>query len=42
MMTTMEIVAYIFFVALLGGSFMIGGWLSGAENKRLKSKGLVK
>lgn len=42
MMTTMEIAAYVFFVALLLGSFMIGAWLSGAEKKRLKNKGLVK
>ncbi len=42
MMTGMEIFAYIFFVALLVGSFLIGFWLTGAEKKRLKNKGLVK
>jgi hypothetical protein len=42
MITTMEIVAYIFFIALIVASFMIGGWLSSAEKKRLKNKGLIK
>jgi Kef-type K+ transport system membrane component KefB len=40
MITVMEVVAYIFFISLLLGSFLIGAWLSRAENKRLKNKGL--
>jgi len=42
MITTMEIAAYIFFIALLVGSGIIGAYLSKAEKKRLRDKGLIK
>jgi hypothetical protein len=32
-MTTMEITAYVFFVALLGGSVLIGMWLKSGNYK---------
>lgn len=40
MITTMEIAAYVFFISLLAGSFIIGGYLSKADKKRLQDKGL--
>ncbi|SFE85806.1 hypothetical protein SAMN04488541_100885 [Thermoflexibacter ruber] len=42
MITAMEVFAYVFFISLIAGSFLIGAWLSGAERTRLKGKGLVK
>jgi hypothetical protein len=41
MITTMEIAAYVFFIALITASFLIGAYLSKAEKKRLKDKGLI-
>jgi hypothetical protein len=32
-MTTMEIAAYVFFVALLGGSLLVGIWLKSGNYK---------
>jgi hypothetical protein len=42
MITTMEIAAYIFFIALLAGSFIIGAYLNNADKKRLKDRNLSK